>query len=129
MKCYSKEKVKLEAGKSEQGSDQAAEAEPPGYDIYKNITEEQREAARKHNECFICQKRFGTFATFKRHIIRHTGLKNYKCHICGKAFAEGSYLKAHLMTHSGTTPYSCDICLKKFANSSSLHGHIKIHTG
>lgn len=65
-------------------NDEVQEPEPPGYDIYKNITEEQREAARKHNECFICQKRFGTFATFKRHIIRHTGLKNYKCHICGK---------------------------------------------
>lgn len=71
---------------SDPTSDEAPEPEPepPGYDIYKNITEEQREAARKHNECFICQKRFGTFATFKRHIIRHTGLKNYKCHICGK---------------------------------------------
>lgn len=68
----------------DQTNAEASEPEPPGYDIYKNITEEQREAARKHNECFICQKRFGTFATFKRHIIRHTGLKNYKCHICGK---------------------------------------------
>lgn len=75
-----KEEPKAE---TDQAAEHIPEAEPPGYDIYKNITEEQREAARKHNECFICQKRFGTFATFKRHIIRHTGLKNYKCHICG----------------------------------------------
>lgn len=93
--AYHKDKVQVKHElKAEKGdvndkagdrtNDEAPEPEPPGYDIYKNITEEQREAARKHNECFICQKRFGTFATFKRHIIRHTGLKNYKCHICGK---------------------------------------------
>lgn len=48
------------------------DAEAPGYDIYKGITYEQREAARKNNECFICKKRFSRFSTFKRHMKRHT---------------------------------------------------------
>lgn len=87
VSCFLQEKVSVKNENTEaeivkssdkKEGDEAPPPEPPGYDIYKNITEEQREAARKHNECFICQKRFGTFATFKRHIIRHTGLKNYK---------------------------------------------------
>lgn len=48
------------------------DADAPGYDIYKDITDEQRETARKNNECFLCKKRFSRFSTFKRHMKRHT---------------------------------------------------------
>lgn len=33
----------------------------PEYDFYKNVTDKQRKAARKHNECFVCKKRLKNF--------------------------------------------------------------------
>lgn len=73
----------------------APEPEPEessGYDIYKNMTDEQRQKALKNNECFLCEKKFASFTSFKKHMIRHTGVKNYKCHVCDKKFAEGMLL-------------------------------------
>lgn len=104
------------------------QAATSGHDIYKNVTLEQREAARKHNECFICQKRLPDFKSFKRHVLRHARIKKFKCQICDNSYSEGRYLKDHLLTHTGST-HTCTVCHKNFANSRSLNGHMKIHTG
>ncbi|KAJ6645873.1 Zinc finger protein [Pseudolycoriella hygida] len=97
-------------------------------EFYKNVTEKQRKAALKHNECFICKKRLKSFAAFKRHVMTHINAKKFKCHLCEKQFSEARYLADHFLVHSGN-PHTCHICQKNFANSRSLLGHIRIHTG
>lgn len=98
------------------------------YDFYKNVTEKQKKAALKHNECFVCQKRLTSFASFKRHVMTHAKTKKFKCHLCEKSFSEGRYLEDHLQIHYGKL-HTCNVCHKNFANSRSLLGHTRIHTG
>lgn len=118
--------IKSEAADSESSDDSSDNAEK---EIYKNLTEEQLLRARKYNECFICQKRFGSFATFRKHVFQHTNTNKYRCEKCFKEFAQLKYLKAHLTIHNENRIFTCDICSQNFATKSSIRGHMRVHTG
>lgn len=107
----------------------AESSDDPDKEMYKNLTEEQLRRAREHNECFICNKRFKSFANFRNHVVGHTNTKKFVCEICSKAFAKLTYLKAHLTIHNDNRIFTCEICSQNFATKSSVRGHMRIHSG
>lgn len=107
----------------------AESSDDPEKEIYKNVTEDQVRRAREYNECFICNKRFGSFSTLRKHVVCHTNVKKFVCEICSKAFAKLTYLKAHLTTHNDNRVFTCEICSQNFATKPSIRGHMRIHSG
>lgn len=114
---------------STHSDDDSESSDDPEESIYKNMTKEQLDRARKYNECFICQKRCTSFSSFRSHVFRHTSGKMYKCEKCFKDFAKLQYLNAHLTTHDENRSFTCEICSKIFATKSSIRGHMRVHTG
>lgn len=75
-------------------------------DFYKNVTAEQKKAALKHNECFVCQKRLPSFAAFKRHVMVHANTelqaeKTHTCKVCFTSFKTSKNLMRHTRLHTG----------------------------
>ena len=76
-------------------------------------------------KCPVCRREV---YNVKRHMVRHTGLRQYQCGICGKRFGKGDNLKVHMRTHTGEKPYTCDFCGMAFTTNGNLKSHRRVHT-
>ena len=96
--------------------------------------------ANKHH-CEICEQKFATQFTLKRHLaeqhnITELGdsifpkqLKMFTCSVCATVFKQKQNLKAHQLTHTQAEKITCDQCGKQFSVKTSLVRHQKIHNG
>lgn len=73
--------------------------------------------------CSVCQKRFLTVGTLRRHFSLHTGSLSYKCKICNIEFMQPLDLKTHAKIHQ----FNCKKCKKDFKTLALLRSHSATH--
>lgn len=93
-------------------------------------------------ECDYCQKRYGTWTNFHKHIQQHKTERNdltarpqikkitepVQCKICLKDFSSKESMKVHKhIVHTNIEGYLCSICGKKFMRRLTLALHLKTH--
>lgn len=54
-------------------------------------------------------------------------MKNYTCRLCNKKFITNVTLKRHYATHSSYRPYICPYCKRRFTTAILCRKHIKVH--
>ena len=67
----------------------------------------------KEARCKDCNKKFGNYRVFERHIKICTLPKDKECPVCSKAYKDTERLATHMDTaHKGTPKLICDQCGK-----------------
>lgn len=82
--------------------------------------------------CDVCQAKFSTKHTLKRHMLIHLNIKQFNCSICNKSFRSKYYFMQHAKTHEDLSlrvenRVKCDYCDKSFQWKSSLRRHLESH--
>ncbi|XP_048018311.1 zinc finger protein 112 [Megalobrama amblycephala] len=83
---------------------------------------------RKEFCCNLCDKKFSTKLTMRRHMGIHQGDKPFKCPHCHYCTRLKASLKQHLRVHTGEKPYKCSQCAYASIDRSSLRRHSRTHT-
>jgi uncharacterized Zn-finger protein len=78
-----------------------------------------------------CSKAFRHLSEYKRHSMRHNGIKKLGCPWpgCSARFVENGDLKKHMKWHVGEKLFLCTYpgCGKRFLHSSNLNLHSRYH--
>ena len=78
----------------------------------------------KEARCKDCNKKFGNYRVFERHIKICTLPKDKECPVCSKAYKDTERLATHMDTaHKGTPKLICDQCGKIFSSKDSIRVH------
>ena len=83
---------------------------------------------KKHEDikCEICDKVFGKWDSYKRHMISHQNEKPYVCETCGLNFKKKQLLVKHTKRiHEKEYKFSCEQCNEKFFERYNLKLHVK----
>ncbi|KAI5627873.1 zinc finger protein 354C [Silurus asotus] len=83
---------------------------------------------RKDFCCTLCDKKFSTRLTMRRHMDIHLGEKPYKCPRCHYSTRLKASLIQHMRVHTGEKPYKCSQCSYASIDRSSLRRHSRTHT-
>ncbi|XP_051990905.1 zinc finger protein 782 [Xyrauchen texanus] len=83
---------------------------------------------RKEFCCNLCDKKFSTKLTMRRHMGIHQGDKPFKCPHCHYCTRLKASLIQHLRVHTGEKPFKCSQCSYASIDSSSLRRHSRTHT-
>ena len=77
-------------------------------------------------ECEHCHKVFKSSARriYKRHLTKHSNIKDFLCMECGKAFKVKQGLTFHMKKHNNFFDHECKTCGKKFVSKGILNTHI-----
>jgi len=83
---------------------------------------------KSHNEgtwftCNTCQKKFSRKCDFKKHLLRHEGVKPYVCDECSKSFFTASNMKCHQLKHSDYKQFCCGSCGEYFKHKQNVVRH------
>ena len=92
-----------------------------------DITEHRHDAKSRPYLCTVCDKKFTTKKSLKRHKQLHNAQKLYSCTQCEKRFLTQRYLNQHSNVHS--SKYKCTECGKCCQNNQTLTRHKRIHSG
>lgn len=83
---------------------------------------------RKDFCCTLCDKKFSTKLTMRRHMDIHQGEKPFKCPACNYSTRLKASLIQHMRVHTGEKPYKCPQCSYASIDRSSLRRHSRTHT-
>ncbi|XP_066537420.1 zinc finger protein 431 [Hoplias malabaricus] len=83
---------------------------------------------RKEFCCTLCDRKFSTKLTMRRHMGIHRGEKPFKCPQCHYSTRLKASLIQHLRVHTGEKPYKCPQCSYASIDRSSLRRHSRTHT-
>ncbi|XP_047445857.1 zinc finger protein Xfin isoform X2 [Mugil cephalus] len=99
----------------------------PGTRRKKNPEEEEEET---HGGfcCLLCDRKFSSKLTLRRHLGIHDGRRPFTCPHCPYSSRLKASLLQHLRTHTGEKPYRCTQCLYASIDRSSLLRHIRTHS-
>ena len=74
--------------------------------------------------CKQCDKKFGNFRVYERHIQACNLPKDKECPVCKKAYKSAERLSTHMdVAHKGSPKMICDKCGKIFTSKDSLRVH------
>ena len=74
--------------------------------------------------CKQCDKKFGNFRVYERHIQACNLPKDKECPVCRKAYKSAERLSTHMdVAHKGSPKMICDKCGKIFTSKDSLRVH------
>ncbi|XP_061725788.1 zinc finger protein 93-like [Cydia pomonella] len=83
---------------------------------------------RKH-KCSYCEMKFFSSSALKKHLPKHTGIKNFKCEVCSKEYGRKTTLREHMRIHADDRRFSCAHCGLAFIQKCSLKGHLRSKHG
>ncbi|TRY91232.1 hypothetical protein DNTS_035565 [Danionella cerebrum] len=83
---------------------------------------------RKEFCCNLCDKKFSSKLTMRRHMGIHQEEKPFKCPHCHYCTRLKASLIQHLRIHTGEKPYKCPQCSYASIDRSSLRRHSRTHT-
>lgn len=78
--------------------------------------------------CSLCDRKFSSKLTLKRHRGVHGGEKPHTCPHCSYSSRLKASLLQHLRTHTGEKPYRCTQCAYASIDRSSLLRHSRTHS-
>ncbi|XP_059056420.1 zinc finger protein 91-like isoform X11 [Achroia grisella] len=78
---------------------------------------------RKH-ECQECHMRFFTNSSLKKHMTKHSGLRQFKCEVCHKAYGRKNTLREHMRIHNNDRRFACTFCGQAFVQKCSWKSHM-----
>ncbi|XP_060901519.1 zinc finger protein 672 isoform X3 [Labrus mixtus] len=101
-----------------------------------SITENRKKTRTKKREkgqetglyCSVCDRKFSSKLTLRRHIGVHGGNKPFTCPHCSYCSRLKASLLQHLRTHTGERPYRCAQCAYASIDRSSLLRHLRTHS-
>ena len=74
--------------------------------------------------CKDCNKKFGNFRVYERHIQACNLPKDKECPVCMEAYKSSDRLSNHMdVAHKGSPKMICDKCGKIFTSKDSLRVH------
>ena len=74
--------------------------------------------------CKHCNKKFGNYRVFERHVKICNLPKDKECPVCSKAYKDTDRLATHMDTaHKGTPKLICEQCGKIFSSKDSMRVH------
>ena len=74
--------------------------------------------------CKDCNKKFGNFRVYERHMQACNLPKDKECPVCKKAYKSSERLSTHMdVAHKGSPKMICDKCGKIFTSKDSLRVH------
>uniref|UniRef100_UPI0037E9251F gastrula zinc finger protein XlCGF57.1 isoform X2 n=1 Tax=Semicossyphus pulcher TaxID=241346 RepID=UPI0037E9251F len=78
--------------------------------------------------CTLCDRKFSSKLTLRRHLGVHGGIKPFTCLHCSYSSRLKASLLQHLRTHTGERPYRCAECAYASIDRSSLLRHSRTHS-
>ncbi|XP_058510757.1 zinc finger protein 513 [Solea solea] len=94
----------------------------------KNMNKEEEKVERLGFCCTLCQRKFSSQLTLRRHMGVHSGEKPFICPHCSYSSRLKASLRQHLRTHTGEKPYKCTVCSYASIDLSSLLRHQRTHS-
>ncbi|XP_061111859.1 zinc finger protein 668 [Conger conger] len=88
----------------------------------------KRARGRKEFCCSLCDRKFSTKLSLRRHMGIHRGEKPYQCPQCPYNTRLKASLVQHLRVHTGEKPFKCTQCPYASIDGSSLRRHARTHT-
>ncbi|KAJ8272718.1 hypothetical protein GJAV_G00092590 [Gymnothorax javanicus] len=87
-----------------------------------------RPRGRKDLCCSLCDRKFSTKLSMRRHMGIHKGEKPFQCPQCPYSTRLKASLVQHLRVHTGERPFKCRQCPYASIDRSSLLRHERTHT-
>ncbi|KAJ8336745.1 hypothetical protein SKAU_G00379650 [Synaphobranchus kaupii] len=87
-----------------------------------------RARGRKEFCCSLCDRKFATKLSMRRHMGIHKGEKPHQCPHCHYSTRLKASLVQHLRVHTGEKPFKCSQCPYASIDGSSLRRHARTHT-
>uniref|UniRef100_A0A2A4K7B4 C2H2-type domain-containing protein n=1 Tax=Heliothis virescens TaxID=7102 RepID=A0A2A4K7B4_HELVI len=79
-------------------------------------------------KCSACDRTFSTQRSLSVHTKKdHLMERRHKCTECDMRFFGMSGLKKHMTKHTGLRQFRCEICLKAYGRKNTLREHMRIH--
>ncbi|XP_028831451.1 oocyte zinc finger protein XlCOF6 [Denticeps clupeoides] len=78
--------------------------------------------------CTLCDRKFSSRLTMRRHMGIHQGDKPFECPHCHYRTRLKASLIQHLRVHTGEKPFKCSQCPYASIDRSSLRRHSRTHT-
>ena len=76
--------------------------------------------------CQICEKRFGSEATFQKHAVFHSVTQSpFPCTKCPLRYATKQGLQGHMRTAHRAVPWRCSVCSITFGTPKRMIEHIQ----
>ncbi|KAL0966897.1 hypothetical protein UPYG_G00301530 [Umbra pygmaea] len=104
--------------------DEEERREEPGL----KTEEPVRRRGKKEFCCALCNRKFSTKLTMRRHMGIHQGDKPFECPHCQYRSRLKASLVQHVRVHTGEKPFRCPQCPYASIDSSSLRRHSRTHT-
>ncbi|KAJ8011113.1 hypothetical protein DPEC_G00054820 [Dallia pectoralis] len=102
--------------------------EERGEDLEHKREESVRRTVMKEFCCALCNRKFSTRLTMRRHMGIHQEDKPFECPHCQYSTRLKASLVQHLRVHTGEKPFKCSQCPYASIDSSSLRRHSRTHT-
>ena len=95
-----------------------------------NDSLEQNVKISKKLVCYNCQYcKFSSFylESYRRHLIKHTGIGMYTCNFCTYESNNSYNFKLHLSKHTGDNMFQCQLCSYKTVYKQVFRKHMRKH--
>lgn len=83
---------------------------------------------RRH-KCSDCDMTFFSLFEMKRHMLKHTGVRDYECTMCHKWYGRKRTLQEHMRIHADDRRFKCEHCGQAFVQKCSWRGHMRAKHG
>ncbi|CAJ1073208.1 histone-lysine N-methyltransferase PRDM9 [Xyrichtys novacula] len=93
-----------------------------------SVTEDMKKEEQTGFSCSMCDRKFSSKLTLRRHLGVHEGIKPFTCQHCPYSSRLKASLRQHLRTHTGERPYRCAECAYASIDRSSLLRHRRTHS-
>ena len=95
----------------------------------KNLHQHYRSSHKQVNNCHLCDKKYPTPHSLKRHLYTHqTSKMNHKYKKCRKSFRFVSQLKIHWLKHIKKLGFECNKCYQTYKFKHDMMKHKKQHS-
>ena len=81
-------------------------------------------------QCKLCEKRFTSVYSLRRHLSLHFKISMISCEVCGREFKKNEYRRRHMKIHAAMDrheQYTCDVCGNTFPTQQQVEIHRKRH--
>ncbi|XP_041941255.1 zinc finger protein 2 homolog isoform X1 [Alosa sapidissima] len=104
------------------------EGQSNGHPQEQTLRLKKNTGGRKEFCCTLCDRKFSTKMTMRRHMGIHQGDKPFECPHCDYCTRLKASLEQHLRVHTGEKPFKCTQCSYASIDRSSLRRHLRTHT-